>query len=163
MSDGPHANPIETAREQIAERLRGFADFAGVEVLTRKQGDIEAKVDALLEGRLGVVTEVVIASANPKAYQTATPVLDPIRVIIETTENVLFNQDLAGGGTGKGAMFLAQRALASLQLWTPPGCDGPLMPAEPGIVPLPPDPRSPALYLTQLHLSTRATVAPRAS
>ncbi|GEM_PF-5856557 len=105
---------IEVLRESIAERLSGLADFNGIDVLTRKVGNLQNAIVTNLAQLKGVCVVVFIPSAIPKAYQTTRPFLDPVKVVVRTIEDTLFNK------TGKSACLLATRAQAALQLWKPP-------------------------------------------
>ena len=139
---------IETIRDAVTERLRGSGDLSGVEVISRKEGDPESRAMELL-GRCGAVVVVIIGSALPKSNQTAMVLLDPVNILVSCGENVPMNQSATG--TGKGAMYLAERVTANLQYWSPqmpPDAQcSVIMPTEPGIVEAARSGRHPLIYV----------------
>ncbi len=121
---------LETLRDAFAEYLRGLGVFAGVEVLTRSQGDLVAKLKTAL-GKTGLVAEVFIKSARPTQGQGTLMLLNPVVIGLAFYENVLVNQD-PQTGTGKGAFLLVESALVSLRFWKPPGFCGVIVPEPTG-------------------------------
>lgn len=122
------ASEIETLRDEITAKVGGLTEFAGINVLSRKTGDLQNAIERDL-GRLGVACIVMIPQAIAKPRQSQRPVLDPVKVRLRCIEDKLINL------TGKSALYLSERGLAGLQMWQPttPGASL-LIPVEPGIL-----------------------------
>ena len=161
---------LELIRDRCVERARSKDDFRGVAIISRKKGDLFTLMFEAM-AKSGVCILVSVPTALPKPWQTEQVVLDPVNIIFEISENVPVNQ--ASTGTGKGAMYLAERIAANFQLW-PPLPDDPvnagvvLMPKAPGIIELPApqqmqarngiDPKT--LYILAVHFETTCTLSP---
>lgn len=126
------ANTSELAalRDAITAKLAASSDFSGITVLSRKTGDLANEIERSL-AELGVYASVIFSEAQPKNRQSQRPVLDPVKFQVRCVADRLINS------TGKDAEFLAERALAILQWWTPDANDVPggymLQPVPPGI------------------------------
>ncbi len=126
----PQVSSLESLRESVADYLRGRSEFAGVGVVTRKDGDLANTVQDQV-ARVGVSIEVFIKSARPTQSQSFAVRFDPVVLGVTVYEQVLVNQDPATG-TGKGAFWLVEQILAALKMWTPPDVGSVLMPDAAG-------------------------------
>ncbi len=121
---------LESLREAVADYLRGRSEFAGVAVVTRKDGDLVNTVEDQV-ARAGVSIEISIKSARPTQSQSFAVRFDPVILGVAVYEQVLVNQDPATG-TGKGAFWLIEQVLVALKMWTPPDVGSVLMPDAAG-------------------------------
>lgn len=151
---------LEPLRDAIVARLKSFYDFDGVSVLSISTGDVNNAIQMQL-GMIGVVIFVSIPQFVPTPHQSARVLLDPVSIVIEIIEDVFLNQ--SADGTGKGALFLAERVCAAMQQWQPPG-EGTyaIMPDSQGIVEEgATDPEKTKIYyLLKCHFTTKAIIKP---
>ena len=161
---------LETIRDNCVARAQALSDFKGITVLSRKKGDLlTAIMDKLVVSGVGMI--VSVPNAQPQNNQSEQCVLSPVNIIFEVSENVTRNQ--GQGGTGKGAMFLAERVAANFQYWCPLPTDpvnggAAMEPVAPGIVelgvpqqlPVKPgfDPKQ--LYIIAVHFQISQIVVP---
>ena len=133
-----YASMLEAIRDNCVARVELLNDFHGVSVLSRKKGDLLTAILArLAETGVGIV--VSVPNARMLSTQSEQCILSPVNIIFEVSENVIRNQ--GPGGTGKGAMFLAERVAANFQYWCPLPADplnggAAMEPGDPGIVEL---------------------------
>ena len=119
---------VEKYREALAGYLRAQTSmFDGIVILTRKQGDIISKINEAFNSA-GVFGEVRIARVKAKRSQARRVFLDRLDFTVDWYENVPLNQGEAG--THKGAWWLAEQALLSLNFLVLPGYASVIMPTE---------------------------------
>ena len=122
---------LETLRDSVRDYLRGLSGtFGSVQILSRADGDLVSMIEDQI-ARVGVSIEVFIKSARPTQSQSFAVRFDPAVIGLTVYEQVLVNQDPTTG-TGLGAFYLIEQALAALKLWTPRGSGSVLMPDPAG-------------------------------
>ncbi len=128
--DAKQPSQLETLRDDIADLLRPVPALAGVDVFTRKTGDIENAIQSALT-KAGISLEVVNKSASIIADSDDGVVVMEAVITVIAYEEVLINRD-PQNGTGKTAMFLIEQATVALKMTRPASAAGVLEPDERG-------------------------------
>jgi len=104
---------------ECANALSSDAYFANVQVVTQAIQDLGSVIDQALAS-LGVCAILIVPTAAVKWPNQPGPYFEEIKIIVRVVENVTVNQNTSGGGTGKGALEVAEYVCAVLHHF-PPG------------------------------------------
>lgn len=110
---------LEAIQIQIVDRLSDDPYFDDITVLHQQIHNIQNEIDTAVAS-IGVCVVVVTPSADMrKTRDTKDPYFDAINIIVRVQENVIVNQDVASGGTGKSALAIAENVLAVMHSYKP--------------------------------------------
>ena len=111
---------LEGLQEAIKAYLAGQEELtdAGIEVISRKESDVDAIIEEKILKGIGVGIIVLYPFPTKIIPSAPGPVCEEISIQIQITEKVITNQ------TGKSALYLAERIMQWLHLWLPTDVEG---------------------------------------
>ncbi len=109
---------LQTILTSAAAQCEADEWFNGVSLITDDKGDIEKAVTVAVS-RLGVSVLFMLGRARCRHPNLRGPYLEDIAIIAEVAENVTINR--GAGGTGKTALAVAERVIATLHQFKPDG------------------------------------------
>jgi hypothetical protein len=92
--------------------------FANVPVLTERLQDPGSRVDLALNS-LGACVSLATPVATVRRPNQPGPYFERVRIVARVVEHVAVNQNTAAGGTGKGALEIAEHVCAVLHHFRP--------------------------------------------
>ena len=113
-----------------AAELSADPYFSNIQVVTQAIQDLGSVIDQALAS-LGVCALVIVPTADIEHPNQQGPYFEDIKIIVRVIESVTVNQNTAAGGTGKGALAVAEYVCAVLHQFAPPNitelvyCDKP--------------------------------------
>ena len=131
-------------------------------IIPKQKGDFTSALEEALN-RTGLSITVAITGADEAGSQSIRAYLQNVGILISIAEFVTQNQDVVNGGTGMGALYLAERVLAGLNLLEIEGDKFVIVPREKNCIEDVTDAKSMAAgyYLINVHFTTKATVPVR--
>lgn len=98
---------LDTVQKAAQGILKADSYFTRIEVITEQLGDISNQIQIALS-KLGICVLVVTPDTDFKFPDAPGPIMDPLKIIVEVTEQVLMNR--GAQGTGRSASAVAERA-----------------------------------------------------
>jgi hypothetical protein len=126
---------LQQIQSDCAGALLADPWFANVPVLTQILQDPGSELDQALNN-LGVCVTLVVPVATVAHPNQPGPYFERIRIVARVVENVIVNQNIGAGGTGKGALEVAEHVCALLHHFRPQNlsetvvCDNPTITLE---------------------------------
>ena len=121
---------LQQIQSDCANALLADPFFATVPVLTQLLQDFGSQIDQALDS-LGICVTIAVPVAHVLHPNQPGPYFERIKILARVVENVMVNQNTGAGGTGKGALEVAERVCAILHHFRPQNlsetvvCDNP--------------------------------------
>jgi hypothetical protein len=109
---------LQQIQTDCANALVADPYFANVPVLAERLQDLGSRVDIALNS-LGVCVTVATPVATVRHPNQPGPYFERIQIVARVVEQVTVNQNTAAGGTGKGALEVAEYVCAVLHHFRP--------------------------------------------
>jgi hypothetical protein len=133
------ASILSQIRRECTDELSAIGDFARIPIIAEDRGDVTAQILRALAwdggglGKCGAFVYFLTEAANIRGLGEFGPVFGEIQISIIAAEHPELNR--GPNGTGITALELAEKILASLNLFRPHSANGPLVARDPAILP----------------------------